>query len=170
MLAGLLLSAGPLWAHRLDAAYTLLPDGRIEIESWFETGDTPPEARVQVYHQGDKLLTEGTLDAAGKYVFKPERGELLRVVINAGAGHRKEFSIPGNQGQPAGGAIDRSTAEPAPRVGRRSYEVPYKDVLTGIGFVLAVAAFFLSLRNARALKAIQQSRRADQHKSEDTPN
>ena len=48
--------------------------------------------------------------------------------------------------------------------------MPYKDVLTGIGFVLAVAAFLLSLRNAQALQAIQQSRRADQQKSEDMPN
>ena len=115
VLAGLLLSASPLWAHRLDAGYTLLPDGRIEIESWFETGDTPPEAWVQVYHHGDKLLTEGTLDAAGKYVFKPERGEPLRVVINAGAGHRKEFSIPGNQGQAAPARLIDLRAQPPPQ-------------------------------------------------------
>jgi hypothetical protein len=36
--------------------------------------------------------------------------------------------------------------------------VSVKDVLVGVGFLLAVAAFVLSLRNARQLRELQRTR------------
>jgi Cobalt uptake substrate-specific transmembrane region len=159
-LTGMLLMATPVWAHRLEVEYKILKDGRIQIESWFETGDSPPNAKVQVFLPGDQLLIDGKLDKDGTFVFKADGTLPLRVVVNAGAGHRKELTIPKtlNGGQ-------ESNPEPSSSDGivrsERTHEFPYKDVLVGIGFLLATAAFALSLRNARVLREIQQSLRSE---------
>src|SRR5262249_23742809 len=58
-----LLAVGPARAHRLDAAYTMLPDRQVRIESWFDLGGVPKGATVQVFRPGERLLAEGQLDA-----------------------------------------------------------------------------------------------------------
>ncbi len=141
-LASLLLLASPALAHRLEIDCRILPDGRIEVESWFDSGDSPADAKVQVFGPGNELRCEGTLDAAGKFIFRPERAEELKVVVNAGAGHRKEMLIP---------------AAPAPRTPPdHAHEFPARDVLVGVGFLLALASFWMGLRNARELRLIRR--------------
>jgi len=158
-LTGMLLMATPVWAHRLEMEYKILKDGRIQIESWFETGDSPPNAKVQVFLPGNQLLIDGKLDKDGTFVFKADRTLPLRVVINAGAGHRKELSIPivlkGGKESNSENASSDGIAKSG-----RTQEYPYKDVLVGIGFLLATAAFALSLRNAQVLREIQESLRS----------
>ena len=39
----------------------------------------------------------------------------------------------------------------------RSSQVSIKDVLVGVGFLLSVAAFVLSLRNARQLRTLREA-------------
>ena len=47
LLAGVTVAfvAGPAHAHRLEAEYRILPDGQVQVESWFETGDMKLWAR-----------------------------------------------------------------------------------------------------------------------------
>ena len=90
----LLLTAPPAFAHRLEADYRVLPGKRIQIESWFDiTGDSPHGAQVRVEHLDGSLLTEGTLDAHGTFVFSFGDAETLKVKVNAGQGHAKELLI-----------------------------------------------------------------------------
>jgi hypothetical protein len=70
-------------------------------------------------------------------------------VISAGAGHRKELEIAAVNLEPS--------AEPPPI--DRSARVSVKDVLVGVGFLLALAAFVLSLWNARQLRRFRSGRR-----------
>ncbi len=76
----------------------------------------------------------------------------MRVVIAAGAGHRKELSIPLTD--LAGSLIGLSKPQD-PSAADRSTRISIKDVLMGIGFVLALAAFFWSWRNARRLRELR---------------
>ncbi len=46
-------------------------------------------------------------------------------------------------------------------VAERDSGVPVKDVLVGVGFLLAVAAFLLSLRNAQKLRALARPEKPD---------
>jgi hypothetical protein len=164
---GALLTAAPARAHRLEAEAKVLPGGEVRVESWFDiAGDSPKGAKVEVLRPDGSLLTRGELDAQGLFVFRVERAEALRVVVAAGAGHRKEFVIPredferaapaavppGSAGQPAAPAV-----APAPPADRGS-RVTAKDVLVGVGFVLAAAAFLLSVRNARQLRKLKRDR------------
>ncbi len=138
----LALTAGTARAHRLRADYAVLPNGKIRIESWFDiTDDTPPGARVEVFGSNNQVLVTGKTDDRGIFEFEHNRAEPLHVVVSAGGGHRYEFEIP----------AERLTATPPaepPRTDHRT-DVSGKDVLLGVTFLLALAAFVLSLRNAR---------------------
>ncbi len=158
-------------AHRLRGEYKILPDRKIRIESWFDiSGASPEGAQVRVFGPGGKALIEGQLDGKGLFVFSISRAEDLRVVISAGAGHRKELVIKSDELAPL---LAGSKEEPFPQksssagkaasendmpppADRRSAVTP-QDVLLGIGFVLALAAFVLGWRNARALAKLRKA-------------
>src|SRR5262245_55180015 len=157
----LLLAADEASAHRLEADYVVLPGRKVQVESWFDiTGDVPKGARVQVFRAEKELLTEGQLDENGVFVFAYEKAEPLRVVVTA-VGHGKELRIPetalANAAAPNPAAdAEEGPHSPVPLVNRSS-SFTIKDVLIGIGFLLALAAFVLSLRNARRLRELQRA-------------
>jgi hypothetical protein len=160
-LALALIGTGEARAHRLEADYRVLPGGRVQIESWFDlTGESPKGAKVQVFRPNGEILSEGQLDGKGLYVFSYTQVERLKIVVSAGAGHRKELDIPaadlaGKFTKPiAATALESNLATPSSTpapFADRSPRVSSKDVIIGIAFLLALAAFVLSLRNARQL-------------------
>jgi nickel transport protein len=169
-LLAVVLSAQAAQAHRLDAQVFLLPNHQIQVESWFSNGDAAKGARVEVFGTRGQRIAEGQLNEQGVFVFTCENAEPIQVVISAGAGHRKELSI-------SASALDQSHATPAKEneapiqaphgssapvpLAERNASPPIKDVLIGVGFLLALAAFVLSLRNARKLRALAQGKRSD---------
>lgn len=159
-----LLASDRAYAHRLEAECWVLAGGQVKVESWFDlTGESPKGARVRVFRANGGLLTEGRLDRDGCFQFSYSQAEPLRVVVSAGAGHQKELEISADA--LAGGLTSGEPATPPTAPGKvplpapipvadRSSRVALKDVLTGVGLVLAVAAFVLSLRNARHLREL----------------
>src|SRR5437899_955305 len=87
------LAASAARAHRLDAQLFVLPNRRIQVESWFSDGDAASGANVQVFGPQEQLLTEGQLNEQGVFVFSYGAVTPHTVVISAGAGHRKAVSI-----------------------------------------------------------------------------
>src|SRR5262249_4477637 len=140
--------------HRLEGEYRVLPGRKVQVEGWFETGDSPRGGRVRVYRaDGSPLFAEpGELDDKGVWVFAYEKPERLRVVISAGQGHRKELVISeaelANPGAPGAKGADRPPAE-------RAADLPVKELLLGGTVRLALGAFVLSLRNARRLAELR---------------
>ncbi len=62
----------------------MLPkEKKVKVESWFETGDSPKNATVQVFRSNKQLLVEGMLNAEGVFVFPYEEADTLRVVASA---------------------------------------------------------------------------------------
>jgi cobalt/nickel transport system permease protein len=158
---GMLWAATPAHAHRLEADYRVRPDGQVQVESWFDLGgNAPAGARVQVFRPNGDVLAEGALDEQGIFVFAPQAVEDLRVVVSAGAGHRAElaisqFALP--QGLPASAATTAGAAAPPTPMIDRTYQIPYKEILAGFGFLLGLAAFVLSLRNMRQLRELKRA-------------
>jgi hypothetical protein len=106
---------GPARAHRLDAQCFVLPGWLVQVESWYETGEPPTGARVEVFRADGQLLTTGKLDKNGVFVFSFAGAETLKVVVTS-VGHRAETTVPAE-------ALARATActcvaclapEPAP--------------------------------------------------------
>jgi hypothetical protein len=143
----------PAQAHRLEGEYKILPSQKIRIESWFnETGLSPDGATVEVFRKNGDVLVKGTLDKNGVFIFTYSQAEPLVVVIST-EGHRKELTVPLSE-------LDRSLTASTimaqdPPAADRSNRITIKDVLIGIGFVLALAAFLLSWRNARRLRQLR---------------
>lgn len=160
-----LFATGEVRAHRLDAQAFFLPEQKkVRIESWFDSGQLARGAKVQVFRKDGQLLTEGVLDQESRFVFSIDKAEPLRVVVNAGGGHRKELDIAAEDLQrslpketPSSTEKVASKGVPSTpvRVGERQGEQRIKDLLIGVGFLLALAAFVLSVRNARQLKGFK---------------
>ena len=162
MLAAL-LAADHAHAHRLDAQVFSRPNRQIQVESWFSNGDAAKGARVQVFGPQGQLIVEGELNAQGIFVFSYADTDPCRVVISAGGGHRKELAIspaalaravaatPTDKDSPVRAQGDSPAAIP---LAEHNPGAPLKDVLIGVAFLLALAAFTLSLRNARKLRLL----------------
>jgi hypothetical protein len=139
----------PAWAHRLEAEAQVKKIQKVRIESWFDLGGVPSGARVQVFRKNDnQLLLEHALDENGQFTFYAD-WEPLRVVVSAGDGHQKELEILPE------GVIDsnRDASTALPRADR-SARVGLRDILAGVAFVLALAAFVLSVRNNQRLGSL----------------
>jgi nickel transport protein len=164
-LAVMLTIVSPASAHRLIAEFSVLPDKKIQIESWFDsTGKPPRAATVEVFRADKQLLASGQLDAQGIFVFSFDRAEPLSVVVNAGGGHRAEVEIPEASLMQAlaaesahGNPTDDAASKAEPRADRSS-RLTVKDIVIGVSFLLAAAAFLLSLRNARRLRELTRRR------------
>lgn len=164
----ILLTANAARAHSPHAGYTVLADRQIQIDGWFDPGDAPMKgAKVEVFRPDKRLLVEGRLDEKGIFVFRFTKAETLDVVVSAGAGHRASVVIPrekleqGSEPSSDGDASQTNGADSTPV--RRDHRIPWeeqvKDALIGVSFLIALAAFLLSWRNARKLKSIEQSNR-----------
>jgi hypothetical protein len=144
-------------AHRLLARIQFLGERKACVECWYDiTEDAPEGATVRVLRRDGSVLAEGRIDADGKFPFVFESAEELRVVVLAGMGHATELTISADD-------LERHGAAPASRSALEKHHRPsdwsVNDVLTGVGFILAVAAFALSVRTARALAKIQANAR-----------
>jgi hypothetical protein len=155
--------AGGAQAHRLDAQVFLLPDKKVQVESWFSDGTAAAGAQVQVYGSNGQLLSEGRTDGKGIFVCSLANMEPLSIVVSAAGGHRKEVRITGRdlaEAIPTGGAEtagDARTTHSLVPLAERSSSLPLKDLLIGVGFLLALGAFVLSLRNAGQLRKLIQA-------------
>jgi len=143
----LILGLLPISAHghRLEGEAQTKKVQKVKIESWFDLGGIPSGARVQVFRKSDgQLLMERRLDENGRLTFFAD-SEPLHVVISAGDGHQKEIEI-----QP-----EADVTGPLPDADRSS-RIGIKELLIGIGFLFAAAAFFLSIRNNQRLAILNK--------------
>jgi hypothetical protein len=150
----------------LEAEYRFLPDGRIQVESWFDlTGDSPQGAVVEVFRPDGGLMLQGKLDDKGLFAFPSPNMWPLRVVVSAGAGHRKELliqKVPSQQAITVGESIDvpvpSSVTESGAPFADRAPRVSLKDVLTGVALLLSLAAFVMAVRNQRRIEELKKAR------------
>lgn len=147
VLLGLLAIPSVATAHNLEADCKIdRPNKRVTVECWYEAGDAPKQARAKVVRPDGDVLAEGPLDGKGVFVFTYETPEALRVEITAPGGHRATLRIK---------ATDLG-AEPPPITEAAPERSRGRDLLLGLTFLLALAAFVLSWRNAARLAALQQ--------------
>jgi ABC-type Co2+ transport system permease subunit len=142
------------FAHRLKSGFTVTAPHTIQVECWFDTGGSPKSATVQVFRPDGQLLVDGKTDANGIFVFRFEEAETLNVIVSAGDGHRSEMEIPATalRASPESTPAETRHADPQPMIDRES-PIPFRDMLLGVTFILALAAFVLALRNARRKNA-----------------
>jgi len=176
VLAGLLLFPALAHAHALEAAAVVRPGWQVQVESWYETGDAPGGARVEVFGGNGRLISEGRLNARGIHVFTCLDPGPLRIVVNAGAGHRAEATVPAaTLARSAVGTISACTPPtpapflaaalltpmPAPTapivvediapVVQRRTGPQWKNLLLGVGALAGIAALAVMWQRLRGL-------------------
>ncbi len=84
------------YAHKVQMfAY---PEGdNVFVEGYFADGKKPKKSEVMVYDSGGKVVFRGLTDDEGKLSFKIPQKTDLRVTLNAGMGHKTEYTLPASE-------------------------------------------------------------------------
>jgi ABC-type Co2+ transport system permease subunit len=164
------LGAAPARAHVLHVECQLLANQQVQVSCWYSARpqSVPArQARVRVWRQADQqLLWEGQTDDQGLAVFPYPRVEPL-VVEAYQAGHRAQVILfAEDRGTKASPVSPSSPAEGPPPAAAPPAAAPaqtwsswqqqeqplWRDLLLGVSFLLALAAFVLSVRTAQRLR------------------
>jgi hypothetical protein len=149
---GLLLTGSPAYAHRLYLKYQVLPGNKVQISSFYGVDDFAADGIVAVYRANGELLGErGVLNEKGIYIFSYQLAEDLKVVVTH-EGHSKTATIAAKE------LSDRAPAATiSPDVSaEQALPFPVWEIVAGLSFVLAVTAFYLSVRTAWRVRELQR--------------
>jgi hypothetical protein len=139
----LLLMGSPAYAHRLWMTYEVLPENKVRVTSFYGPDDWAADGIVAVYRPNGQLLAErGVLNDKGVYIFSYRQAEDLKVVVTHD-GHSKMVTI---------AAKELGNAE-APQAAE---EFPLWQIVAGLSLVLALAAFYQSVRTAQRVRELQR--------------
>ena len=84
------------YAHKVQMF--VYPEGEnIFVEGYFADGKRPKKSEVLVYDNGGKVLFSGVTDDEGKLSFKISRKTELKITLNAGMGHKAEYTLPASE-------------------------------------------------------------------------
>ena len=84
------------YAHKV--MMFVYPEGdKVFVEGYFADGKKPKKSEVMVYDNGGKVLFSGLTDDEGKLSFKIPRKTDLRITLNAGMGHKTEYTLPASE-------------------------------------------------------------------------
>jgi len=88
----LLPYSGNVYAHKVNMfAYSDGPN--VFIEGYFSDGHKAQNSTVTVYDPDGNQLLQGTTDTKGQFSFPIPKKKDLRIVLNAGMGHRTEYVV-----------------------------------------------------------------------------
>lgn len=83
-------------AHKVQMF--VYPEGdKVFVEGYFADGKKPKKSEVTVYDNGGKVLFSGVTDDEGKLSFKIPQKTDLRITLNAGMGHKTEYTLPASE-------------------------------------------------------------------------
>jgi nickel transport protein len=108
-----LLSAVDGRAHRITV-FAWVEGENVHVSGKFGGGRPAVDSQVEVFGSEGQKLLEGRTDDAGELVFPLPASREITVVLNAGSGHRAEWTIPASEIQAATGSLPepRPPAEP----------------------------------------------------------
>ncbi len=86
------LAASPASAHILKV-YAEVSGDMIVGEGYFSSGSVPSQQPVEVFGPNKQKIGETVTDEKGKFKFKPTRKQNHTFVMDAGEGHRAEWTV-----------------------------------------------------------------------------
>ncbi len=82
----------PALAHKVNL-FAYVEGDRVVTESYFSDGKRCQNSIIEVFDRSQKKLLEGKTDKTGIFSFKVSGETDLRLVLNAGMGHRAEYTV-----------------------------------------------------------------------------
>jgi hypothetical protein len=139
-------------AHPIHYEYKVVPaEHKVRVETWFSNDERPKNSYLLVSRSDGGKLAEVPINDDGVAVFYYNDADDLHVELKI-PGHPKPFTVPRAELEVGGGGHD--AAEPF--ADRSRTDVSMRDVLLGVTFLMALAAFVLSVRNARRSRNVKQ--------------
>lgn len=117
LLTVLYLTMTAPWALAHKVILTAYVEGdTVFVEGGFSDGTSCKNAGIEVFDSSGKKLLEGKTNEDGEFSFKPPQKTDLKLVLNAGMGHRGEYTVPADelQGVVVGNQATTTEAMPAP--------------------------------------------------------
>jgi nickel transport protein len=105
------IGSGSAAAHRV-IVFAWVEGNTVHVESKFPGGRKVHHGHVRVYDAEGKLLIEGETDEKGAFDFQVPGKSSLRIVLDAGMGHRAEWVIPAKEVQGALPEMAKDPVEP----------------------------------------------------------
>lgn len=87
-----LSATGTALAHKVNL-FAYAQGGTVFTESYFPDGKVVEKGKVLVYDSKDQLLVEGKTDTQGLFNFEIPKVDDLKIVIDAGMGHKNSFAL-----------------------------------------------------------------------------
>lgn len=87
-----LLLAGTATAHKVNV-FAYAEDGKIYTECYFADGDPASGSKLSVYDSRGNLLLKDRTDSEGKFSFDIPTVDDLKIVIDAGMGHKTDLKM-----------------------------------------------------------------------------
>jgi nickel transport protein len=88
----ILLTTATGWCHGISV-FAWVEGERVQVESKFSGGKRPVNATVRVFDPEGKELLSGTTDDKGAWSFDLPQHTALKIVLEAGMGHRGEWTL-----------------------------------------------------------------------------
>jgi len=86
------------WALAHKVLLTAYVEGdTVFVEGGFSDGTSCKNARIEVFDPSGNKLLEGKTNEDGEFSFKPPQKTDLKLVLNAGMGHRGEYTVPADE-------------------------------------------------------------------------
>ena len=90
------------FAHKVQMfAYT--EGENVFVEGYFADGKKAMKSEVIVYDPSGTELLRGRTDDTGKFNFKAPKKTDLKIIVDAGMGHKTEYTLPAGELHIAGG-------------------------------------------------------------------
>jgi nickel transport protein len=117
LIASLLIAVSnpPALAHKVTI-FAWVEGNTVYTESKFMGGNKVRNAQIMVFDGEGMQLLEGTTNESGEFSFKVPKLADLTVVLNAGMGHRAEWTITESEIREGSGT---SKGEPAPKTSQQ---------------------------------------------------
>jgi hypothetical protein len=130
----------------------VLPNNQVRIESYYAADDPAVEGIVRVYRpDGQLLCPPGVLNEKGQFVFWYPLPEELKVTVTHDGHKAKEMTISAAELQ------DPNHTAAADEGESFSWSAGHAvlGLIAGLGFILGLAAFVLSVWNTIRLQSLQ---------------
>jgi nickel transport protein len=112
LVASTLMSSQAL-AHKLSV-FAYAEGNKVFVEGYFADGKKAQNSKVQAFNSAGKVVAEGTTNDKGQYFFDVSKADDLKIVINAGMGHRGVYNLPATELGDGTAAAEQPAAQPEP--------------------------------------------------------
>ena len=167
----------PAEGHRLNVDCFVLPDARVQVEVYYDRGGSAADSAVYMSNAAGQQIAEAETNADGFCIFNVTTAEAytFKAVI---AGHRGTCKLSPEDVSALQDALSARNAPDAPQAAtapvsgaprKTSRPVAFKhphpvetspplavNMLAGLGFILALAAFAMVLAQRKTIRDLQQ--------------